>query len=85
MAVEAHPALADHLIGLVGVVQALKLKLGIQLRPVTLYYVCARLQAKLHSHSVTSLHFNHGGMRFILWLHDHSFKHKNVTNFLLEL
>ena len=36
MDVEEDPALADHLIGLVVVVQALKLKMGIQLRPVTL-------------------------------------------------
>ena len=36
MAVEVHPALADHLIGIVDVVQALKLKLDIQLRPVIL-------------------------------------------------
>ena len=47
MVVEAHLALADHLMGLVDVVQALKLKLGIQLRPVTLCYVCARLQANI--------------------------------------
>ena len=49
MAVEVRPGLADHLIGLVDVVQALKLKLGIQLRPVTLYCACAQLQANLHS------------------------------------
>ena len=52
MAVEVHPALADHWIGLVDVVQALKLKLGIQLRPVTLCCACAQLQANLHSRSV---------------------------------
>ena len=62
MAVEAHRALADHLIGLVDVVQALKMKLGSQLRPVTLCYVSSRLQANLRSSSVTSLHFNHSGM-----------------------
>ena len=66
MAVEVHPALADHLIGLVDVVQALKLKLGIQLRPVTLCCACAGLQATLWSYRVTSLKFNHGGMHFIL-------------------
>ena len=52
MAVEVHTAWADHWIGLVDVVQALKLKLGIQLRPVTLCCACARLQANLHSRSV---------------------------------
>ena len=52
MAVEAHPALADHLIGLVDMVQALKLNLGIQLRPVTLCYACTQLQANLHLRSV---------------------------------
>ena len=52
MAVEAQPALADHLIGLVDVVQALKLKLGIQLRQVTLCCAFAQLQANLRSHHV---------------------------------
>ena len=63
MAVEVCPALADHLIGLVDVVQALKLKLGIQLRPVTLCFMCVpnykpRVHLELMHVWHISLHFN---------------------------
>ena len=70
VAVEVYPALADHLIGLVDVVQALKLKLGVSnYSGQSPSRVCAQLhvQANLCSYSVTSLKFNHGGMYFVRW------------------
>ena len=68
MAAEAHPALADHLIELVDVVQALKLKLDIHAVNASHPLLCA-LPTTSHLvviYSVTSLHFNHSDMHYIM-------------------